>query len=49
MAMLAKAIDKEVTKGFEQKDVLVRFDSYFRQKKRSFCALIQQLQTEEGH
>jgi hypothetical protein len=46
MAMLGKAIDKEVSKGVALRDVLARFDTYFRQNKRSFCALIEQLQLE---
>jgi hypothetical protein len=46
MAMLAKAIDKEVSDGVARKDVIARFDTYFRQKKWSFCALIGQLQLE---
>jgi hypothetical protein len=46
MAMLGKAIDKEVSEGVALGDVLARFDTYFRQKKRSFCALIDQLQLE---
>jgi hypothetical protein len=46
MTMLAKAIDKEVSEGVALRDVLAKFDHYFLQKKRSFCALIQLLQTE---
>jgi hypothetical protein len=39
-------LDKEVNKGVELKDALARFDTYFRQKKQSFCTLIQLLQTK---
>jgi hypothetical protein len=46
MAMLGKAIDKEVCEGVPLGDVLARFDTYFRQNKRRFCTLIDQLQLE---
>jgi hypothetical protein len=46
MAQLVKAIDKEVGEGVLLADVLGRFDTYYRQNKRSFCALILQLQSE---
>jgi hypothetical protein len=50
MTMLAKAIDDQVAKGEQLRDVLGKFDFYFRRnrsKRRSFCALIVKLQ-EEG-
>jgi hypothetical protein len=46
MGQLAKAIDKAVSEGGEPRDVLAQFDTYFRQKNRSFCGLIATLQAE---